>query len=102
MECALASLICFKETKDQFEDTSIGRTLEGSQMHNLNSYLIPEVSRQLYRGPLKSHWMCVLHGWRYNELRYRDTEGERSDAQKFLDAFGVVHRFLLKEQGATS
>lgn len=103
VECALISLVCFRETKDQFEDTKLGQKLSGSQLHNLNNLLVvPEIRRQIFRDDLKPHWQCVVTHWKYNELRYSETDGEQSQAQRFLGAVDKIHRFLLKEQGATS
>lgn len=86
--------------QDDFDETSLGSKLKGGQFHNLHNFLTPEVRRQVYQDPLKPHWERVLRLWKYNELRYSDSDGEFAEAREFLGAVEKIHSFFLKEQEA--
>ena len=101
VECALVSLICFCELKDQFEETSLGNKLLGSQIHQLDNLLSRDIAMKFKNDSSKSLWTAfrtVASTWKYNELRYGTALCDQELARSFLGAVKRVHAFFLREQ----
>lgn len=98
VECALLSLHCYKETKDQFEDTALGGTIE-RLTHNLHALLHGAVRTMILGTELHTPFCTVARVWKYNLLRYSVRDADPAEAKQFLSQVRVLHSFLLKQQG---
>ena len=106
IECALKSLICFKQRTDNFKNTTVfkEKRSKGSNLHNLTKLLkaLPNIHRKIEslpgHKPYREAWKQV-NSWQNDNLRYSDQKGDKIEASKFIDAVKKLHRYLLSEQG---
>ncbi len=106
IECALKSLICYQELTNNFKDTTVFKQgLKGSDLHSLVKLLdaLPNVQRviesQQGNNPYRQAWITVTSLWRNDELRYSNKKGYETEANKFIDAVKILHKYLLSKQG---
>ncbi|MBC6481782.1 MAG: hypothetical protein GDA56_32490 [Hormoscilla sp. GM7CHS1pb] len=108
IECALKSLICYEEGKNNFKDTQVFKKgLQGSDLHNLAKLLgfVNSVQRSISLDRTNGYreaWNKVSSQWRNDELRYSDKLGNEKDSKRFIEAVQKLHRLLLDKQGETS
>ncbi|QSV62361.1 MAG: hypothetical protein HEQ26_05935 [Dolichospermum sp. DL01] len=107
IECALKSLICYEEEKNNFKDTTVFQKIQGARLHNLTNLLNElkyiEKSIQLDRsGIYKAAWKLVSSMWDNDELRYSDKLGDEEDSKKFIAAVKILHTFFLARQNEAS
>lgn len=108
VECALKSLICYRERKDSFKETSCFKSgVKGNSLHNLSLLLnqSPEVKRAISTDrsdTYKSSWKTIQSKWYKDGLRYWDKQGVESESENFIEAVQVLHRFLLNQQREAS
>ncbi|MGD1809172.1 hypothetical protein ACP6PL_27565 [Dapis sp. BLCC M126] len=106
IECALKSLICYQEPTNNFKDTTVFKQgLKGSDLHSLIKLLdaLPNIQKviesQKGNNSYRQAWITVTSLWRNDELRYSNKKGDETEANKFLDAVKILHRYLLSKQG---
>jgi hypothetical protein len=108
IECALKSLICYEERKDNFKDTKVfQKGLQAASLHNLtnllNALTVVQRSIDLDRsGIYKRAWNLVSSVWRNDELRYSNRDGDEKTSQEFIKAVKILHTFFLAKQDETS
>lgn len=107
VECALKSLICYEQGKNNFKETSVFQKIQGASLHNLTNLLneltIIKRSIQLDRsGIYKPAWKLVSSMWRNDELRYSDKSGDENDSAEFIKAVKILHTFFLTKQDEAS
>lgn len=109
IECALKSLICYRQAKNNFKDTKIFKEgLQGADLHSLVKLLdaLPDVQRVIQskerNNPYRQAWNTVSSLWRNDELRYFDKNGNEKESREFIEAVKTLHIFLLNQQGETS
>jgi hypothetical protein len=107
VECALKSLICYEQEKDNFKDTTVFHKVQGASLHNLTNLLneLTNIQRsiQLDRsGIYKPAWNLVSSVWRNDELRYSNRDGDEKSSQEFIKAVKILHTFFLAKQNEVS
>jgi hypothetical protein len=108
IECALKSLICYEESKNNFKDTSaFTKGLQGASLHNLEMLLntMPSLQRAISldrTGKYKNSWNTITSTWKNDELRYSERLGNESESEKFIKAIKEWHQLLLDKQGEAS
>lgn len=107
VECALKSLICYEQDKDNFKDTTVFHKVQGASLHNLTNLLneLTNIQRsiQLDRsGIYKPAWNLVSSVWRNDELRYSNRDGDEKSSQEFIKAVKILHTFFLARQNEAS
>lgn len=107
VECALKSLICFEERKNNFKDTQVFNKLQGGNLHNLAvlSDFVNSLKRAIALDRTNNYreaWHTVSSLWCNDELRYSDKSGQEKESQRFIEAVEKLHRLLLDRQGETS
>ncbi|MFM7363057.1 MAG: hypothetical protein ACKO11_00870 [Cuspidothrix sp.] len=107
VECALKSLICYEQNKDNFKDTTVFNKVQGASLHNLTNLLneLTNIQRsiQLDRsGIYKPAWNLVSSVWRNDELRYSNRDGDEKSSQEFIKAVKILHTFFLAKQNEAS
>lgn len=105
IECALKSLICYEEGKQNFKETdTFKKGLQGASLHSLAKLLeeLPQLQRTFdldITGKYKNNWQTITSVWRSDELRYSEKSGTKNDSKKFIEAVKNIHQFLLYKQG---
>lgn len=109
VECALKSLICHEQCKDNFKDTAAfqKKGLQGASLHSLVKLLdqSPALKRAIQTdrtNTFKTAWNLVSSDWRNDELRYSDKVGHESDSTQFIEAVKKLHNWILSKQGEAS
>ena len=106
VECAFIALICYAECNNNFKDTSafVSNGITGSTMHQLSRLLSVSPSIQTaisadMTQKLRTAWSIVASQWKYCQLRYYNKDGNKDDAERFVDAVRTLHALLLRQQG---
>lgn len=108
IECALKSLICDEEDKNNFKDTQVFKKgLQGADLHDLAKLLdcVDSVKRLISLDRTNGYreaWNKIVSQWRNDELRYSNKLGNEKDSKRFIEAVQKIHRLLLDKQGETS
>ena len=107
IECALKSLICYEEEKNNFKDTTVFPKVQGASLHNLTNLLneLESIKRSMpldRSGTYQKAWNLVSSRWRNDELRYSNKDGDEKSSQEFIEAVKVLHTFFLAKQDEAS
>jgi len=107
IECALKSLICYEERKNNFKDTTVFQKVQGASLHNLTNLLkaLTVVQRSIdldSSGIYKPAWKLVSFVWRNDELRYSNRDSDEKSSQEFIEAVKILHTFFLAKQDEAS
>ncbi|NES91292.1 MAG: hypothetical protein F6K13_19755, partial [Okeania sp. SIO2B9] len=79
--------------------------LKGSDLHSLIKLLdaLPNIQRVIespqINNPYRQAWITVTSLWKNDELRYSNRMGDETEANKFINAVEILHRYLLSKQG---
>ncbi|MBD2292990.1 hypothetical protein H6G06_05705 [Anabaena sphaerica FACHB-251] len=107
VECALKSLICYEERKNNFKDTTVFQKVQGASLHNLTNLLneLESIKRSMpldRSGTYQQAWNLVSSRWRNDELRYSNRDGDEKSSQEFIEAVKILHTFFLAKQNEAS